>query len=195
VLLAQTTVSQGSIQGTITDPSGAVVGGAKITITHKATAQVISTTSTSSGTYNSGGLIPGDYVLRAEAKGFRTAEQGFVVQVGVTSSGNIKLEVGEASQVVEVQANTIQVNTEQSTVQGVITGDQIDKLPSMAATSWISPSSNRACRFKTVRRSIPPRPAILRFPSTVSSDALRVSNLTAWTSAMKPSERPRRILG
>jgi len=129
VLLAQTTVSQGSIQGTITDPSGAVVGGAKITITHKATAQVISTTSTSSGTYNSGGLIPGDYVLRAEAKGFRTAEQGFVVQVGVTSSGNIKLEVGEASQVVEVQANTIQVNTEQSTVQGVITGDQIDKLP------------------------------------------------------------------
>jgi hypothetical protein len=129
VLLAQTTVSQGSIQGTITDPSGAVVGGAKITITHKATAQVISTTSTNSGTYNSGGLIPGDYTLRVEAKGFRTAEQGFVVQVGVTSSGNIKLEVGEASQVVEVQANTIQVNTEQSTVQGVITGDQIDKLP------------------------------------------------------------------
>ncbi len=129
VLLAQTTVSQGSIQGTITDPSGAVVGGAKITITHKATGQVISTTSTSSGTYNSGGLIPGDYVLRVEAKGFRTSERAFAVQVGVTSSGNTKLEVGEASQVVEVQASSIQVNTEQSTVQGVITGDQIDKLP------------------------------------------------------------------
>jgi len=129
VLLAQTTVGQGSIQGTITDPSGAVVGGAKITITHKDTAQVISQTSTNSGTYNSGGLIPGDYTLRVEAKGFRTAEQAFAVQVGVTSSGNIKLEVGEASQVVEVQASSIQVNTEQSTVQGVITGDQIDKLP------------------------------------------------------------------
>jgi len=129
VLLAQTTVSQGSIQGTITDPSGAVVGGAKITITHKATGQVISTTSTSSGTYNSGGLIPGDYVLRIEAKGFRTSERAFAVQVGITSSGNTKLEVGEASQVVEVQASSIQVNTEQSTVQGVITGDQIDKLP------------------------------------------------------------------
>ncbi|HTA23995.1 MAG TPA: carboxypeptidase regulatory-like domain-containing protein [Terriglobales bacterium] len=129
VLLAQTTVSQGSIQGTVTDPSGAVVGGAKITITHKATGQVITTTSTSSGTYNSGGLIPGDYVLRIEAKGFRTSERAFAVQVGVTSSGNTKLEVGEASQVVEVQASSIQVNTEQSTVQGVITGDQIDKLP------------------------------------------------------------------
>ena len=129
VLLAQTTVSQGSIQGTVTDPSGAVVGGAKITITHKATGQVITTASTNSGTFNSGGLIPGDYVLRVEAKGFRTAERAYAVQVGVTSSGNIKLEVGEASQVVEVQASSIQVNTEQSTVQGVITGDQIDKLP------------------------------------------------------------------
>jgi Carboxypeptidase regulatory-like domain len=127
--IGQTTVSQGSIQGTITDPSGAVVGGAQITITHKSTGQVISTTSTNSGTFNSGGLIPGDYVLRAEAKGFRTAQQAFAVQVGVTSSGNIKLEVGETSQVVEVQASSIQVNTEQSTVQGVITGDQIDKLP------------------------------------------------------------------
>src|ERR1700722_2290880 len=56
LLVAQTTVSQGSIQGTITDPSGAVVGGANITITHKATGQVITTTSTGSGTFNSGGL-------------------------------------------------------------------------------------------------------------------------------------------
>jgi hypothetical protein len=128
-VIAQTTVSQGSIQGTVTDPSGAVVGGAKITITHKATGQVITTASTNSGTFNSGGLIPGDYVLRVEAKGFRTAQQAFAVQVGVTSSGSIKLELGETSQVVEVQASTIQVNTEQSTVQGVITGDQIDKLP------------------------------------------------------------------
>src|SRR5580704_3611023 len=118
VLLAQTTVGQGSIQGTVTDPSGAVVGGAKVTITHRATAQVITQTTTSSGTYNSGGLIPGDYVLRVEAKGFRTSERPFAVEVGVTSSGNIKLEVGEASQVVEVQASSIQVNTEQSTVQG-----------------------------------------------------------------------------
>jgi hypothetical protein len=126
---AQTTVSQGSIQGTISDPSGAVVGGATISITHQATGQIITTTSTGSGTYNSGGLIPGDYRVRVEAKGFRTAEGAFTVQVGVTASGNIKLEVGEASQVVEVQATSVQVNTEQATVQGVLTGDQIDKLP------------------------------------------------------------------
>src|SRR5579864_8304983 len=69
---AQTTVAQGSIQGSVTDPTGAVVGGAKVTITNKATGQVLTSTTTSAGTYNSGGLIPGDYMIRVEAKGFKT---------------------------------------------------------------------------------------------------------------------------
>ncbi|HWO35547.1 MAG TPA: TonB-dependent receptor, partial [Candidatus Acidoferrum sp.] len=126
---AQTTVSQGSIQGTVTDPTGAVVGGAKITITHKTTGQATTTTSSSSGTYSSGGLLPGDYVVRVEATGFKTTELPVVVQVTVTASGNVKLEVGQGSTVVEVQGSAITVNTEQATVQGVLTADQIDKLP------------------------------------------------------------------
>src|SRR6202162_4798710 len=91
---AQTTVSQGSIQGTVTDPTGAVVGGAKITITHKTTGQVTATSSSSSGTYSSGGLLPGDYVVRVEATGFKTTELPVVVQVTVTASGNVTLEAG-----------------------------------------------------------------------------------------------------
>jgi hypothetical protein len=126
---AQTTVAQGSIQGTVTDPSGAVVGGAKVTISNKATGQVSTTTTSSSGTYNSGGLIPGDYVVRVEAQGFKTSSLPVVVQVAVTASGTIKLEVGQESTVVEVQGSTVTVNTEQATVQGVLTGDQIDNLP------------------------------------------------------------------
>ena len=126
---AQTTVSQGSIQGTVTDASGAVVEGAKVTIISKANGRAITTSTTSSGTYNSGGLIPGDYVVRVEAKGFKTSEAAVVVQVAVTASGNVKLEVGQGNEVVEVQASTNVVNTEQATVQGVLTADQIDKLP------------------------------------------------------------------
>jgi hypothetical protein len=125
----QTTVAQGSIQGTVTDPSGAVISGAKITITNKGSRQVSTTTSSSSGLYNSGGLIPGDYLVRVEAKGFKTTETGVVVQVAVTASGNVKLEVGQESTVLEVQGNAVTVNTEQATVQGVLTADQIDKLP------------------------------------------------------------------
>lgn len=126
---AQTTVSQGSIQGTVTDASGAVVEGAKVSIISKANGRATSTTTTSSGTYNSGGLIPGDYVVRVEAKGFKTSEVTVVVQVTVTASGNVKLEVGQGNEIVEVQASSNAVNTEQATVQGVLTADQIDKLP------------------------------------------------------------------
>jgi hypothetical protein len=127
--LAQTTVAQGSIQGTVTDPTGAVVGGAKVLITHQATGAATKTTTSSSGTYNSGGLIPGDYVVRVEAKGFKTSQLPVVVQVTVTASGSIKLELGQEATVVEVQGASITVNTEQATVQGVLSGDQIDNLP------------------------------------------------------------------
>src|SRR6266446_1323095 len=102
---AQTTISTGSIQGTIADQSGAVVTGARVTITNKATGQALTMTSTSSGAYTSGSLIPGDYTVRVESKGFKTVEAGVTVQVGVTASGNIKLELGQESQVVEVQAS------------------------------------------------------------------------------------------
>ena len=128
-LLAQTTISTGSIQGLVTDPSGAVVGGAKISISDKATGRLITVKSTSAGAYTSGALTPGDYTLRVEAQGFKTSEVAVTVQVGVTAPGNVKLQVGQATQVVEVQGTEIAVNTQQATVQGVLTTQQIENLP------------------------------------------------------------------
>ncbi|MGZ4856706.1 MAG: carboxypeptidase-like regulatory domain-containing protein, partial [Candidatus Angelobacter sp.] len=61
---AQSTVATGSIQGTVTDPNGAVVPNAAITITNKATGQTSKLTSGSAGTYSSGALIPGEYEVR-----------------------------------------------------------------------------------------------------------------------------------
>jgi Carboxypeptidase regulatory-like domain len=128
-VLAQTTISTGSIVGTVTDPSAAVVSGAKVTITNKATGQVVTTTTTSTGNYATGALIPGDYTVRVEAAGFKTTQMQVVVQVNTTASGNVKLTLGESAQVVEVQASELAVNTEQATVQGVITAQQIENLP------------------------------------------------------------------
>src|SRR5437870_7081762 len=125
----QTTISTGSIQGTITDQSGALVNGAKVIITNKAAGQTITLTTSSSGTYTSGSLLPGNYVVRVEAKGFQTSELPVTVQVGTTSPGNLRLTVGKESQVVEVSAAEVRVNTEQATVQGVVTAQQIDQLP------------------------------------------------------------------
>jgi hypothetical protein len=129
LLLAQTTISTGSIVGTVTDPTGAVVSGAKVTIRNKATSSANTTTSTSAGTFTSGALIPGDYVVRIEAQGFKTTEVPVVVQVNTTAAANVKLAVGQSSQVIEVQGTDVTVNTEQSTVQGVLTAQQIENLP------------------------------------------------------------------
>src|SRR5438270_12762145 len=126
---AQSTVATGSIQGTVTDPNGAVVPDAAITITNKATGQTSKLTSSSSGTYASGALIPGQYTVRIEAKGFQTQVLNIPDQVGNTASGNAKLTLGQSTEVVEVTGSSVAINTEQPTVQGVLTTEQIENLP------------------------------------------------------------------
>jgi hypothetical protein len=128
LLIAQT-VGTGSIVGVVTDPQGAVVAGAKVGITNRATAAVIHVTTSSAGAYTSGPIVPGDYLVRIEAKGFKTSSLPLVVQVGNTASGSVKMQLGQESQVVEVQGNAVAVNTEQATVQGVLTLSQIENLP------------------------------------------------------------------
>jgi len=128
-LYAQSTISTGSIQGTVTDPSGAVVPAAKVVITNKGTGQVITVTTTSAGAYASGALNPAEYTVRVEAKGFKTTQLGTVVQTNTTASGNVTLALGDSTQVIEVQAGQVTVNTEQAIVQGVLTSEQIENLP------------------------------------------------------------------
>jgi hypothetical protein len=127
--LAQTTVSQGSIQGTVTDETNAVLPNATVTIRSESTGQVVTVKTSSAGAYNSGGLPVGEYLVRVQAKGFKTAELTIAVEISVTSSGNVKLQVGQETTTIDVQTNAITVNTEQSTVQGVLNGEQIDNMP------------------------------------------------------------------
>ena len=126
--LSQTSVSTGGIVGTVVDATGAVVPGAKVTITGS-TGQTIKTTTSGQGGYASGSLVPGAYTVRVEAKGFKTAQLPVDVKVDNTANGSVKLELGQESTVVEVQASEVQVNTEQATVQGVLTAGQIESLP------------------------------------------------------------------
>lgn len=126
---AQSTLSTGSIEGTISDPNGAVVPNAAINITNKANGTVTRIKSSSTGTYASGALQPGTYEVRVEVKGFRTAVLTVSAQVGVITTGNIALVVGQAQEVVEVTGSAVAINTEQATVQGVLTAQQIENLP------------------------------------------------------------------
>jgi hypothetical protein len=137
VLVAATNLSYGqaisqnggSIQGSITDPSGAVVPGATITIASPDTGYTHTLTSDKSGYYSLGPLIPGTYSITITAPNFETLKSTSVVRVGTVTSGNEKLTLGKSSETIEVNAGEIQINTEQIGVAGVITKEQIDSLP------------------------------------------------------------------
>src|SRR6266436_4283755 len=129
VAQAQAGLSTGSIQGTILDPNGSTVPAAKVSITSKATGAKLQAEMSPSGTYNSGPLVPGEYVVRVEAPGFKTAEVPTTVQVGNITTSSVTLEVGSTTTVISVEGAAITLNTEQSTIQGVVTQQQIENLP------------------------------------------------------------------
>ncbi len=129
LVAAQATAGTGSIQGSIVDSQGGAVSGARITITRRATGQVFPTSTNSTGSFSVAALIPGEYTVRVEAKGFKTAEMLVRAELSVISTANLTLEIGAESTVIIVEANAVTINTQQATVQDVITAKQIEDLP------------------------------------------------------------------
>lgn len=119
----------GSIVGTVTDPSGAAVASAKITATQATTSFARTVTSNSDGYYVISSLSPAAYTVTAEAGGFRVQKQEVTLLADQTLTLNVKLQVGMASQVIEVSENTVQVDTATSTLKQVIEQQRIAELP------------------------------------------------------------------
>jgi hypothetical protein len=123
------TTSGGAIQGTITDPSGAVVPGATIVITEPATGYTHTLKTDKSGIYVLGPLVPGTYSISVSAPNFEAFKETTTVRIGTVASGNIKLTLGKSTETVEVTTGVLTVNTDQIGVAGVVTREQIDSLP------------------------------------------------------------------
>src|SRR5260370_20225480 len=104
---AEATISTGSVQGAILDPKGAVVVSAKVTITNKDTGQKSKPEVSSAGTYNSGPLPPGTYVVRIEAQGFNTTDKPVGVAVGIITTANVTLELGSETTIITVESSAI----------------------------------------------------------------------------------------
>jgi hypothetical protein len=120
---------EATIVGTVTDPTGAAVPGASISITNTDTGQVLQLPSNNAGEYVAPSLHIGHYRLRAEAKGFKSVERkDLVLQVGDRERIDIQLEVGNATEQITVEATPIAVQADSSEVSAVISGDQVSQI-------------------------------------------------------------------
>ena len=118
-----------SIVGTVTDPSGAAVPSVKITIANSETGLTHTVVSNESGQYAFPELKIGHYDAKAEAVGFKVAEQkGLVLQVGDRDRVDFQMQVGGAQETITVEANAIRVQTDSGEQSNVITGQQISQI-------------------------------------------------------------------
>src|SRR5260370_24871766 len=96
---ARAQVSGATLSGTVTDPSGAAIAGAKVSITNKATSVTRDVTTDSSGFYSAPNLLPGSYEVTFGASGFSTTkESNLTLTVGAQQLLNAPLKIGAASQ-------------------------------------------------------------------------------------------------
>jgi hypothetical protein len=122
--------AQGTIVGHITDPSGAVVAGAKVTVKNLTSGIVNTGVANSSGDYEVPALDPGPYSVTAEASGFAQAQAlNVTLEVQQTLRQDFKLTVGSVSSTVEVTASTQMLHTDDTTIGQVLEAETIQNLP------------------------------------------------------------------
>jgi hypothetical protein len=114
----------------VQDPTGAVVPGATVTATEAATGFARSTVANETGSYVFPSLRPTVYVISAESPGFRRHSQsGVEVLASARITLNLTLQVGDVTELVEVQGNAIQVNTTSSELSEVVDQSRIVEMP------------------------------------------------------------------
>jgi carboxypeptidase family protein/TonB-dependent receptor-like protein len=119
-----------SIQGLVTDASGAIIAGAKVTITNEGMGVSQTVTTNETGNYNFPTVLVGNYDVKCEMQGFKTESVKAVrVETGAQVRQNFQLPVGEITETVEVSAAAVALNTENPTVGGVIENKRIVELP------------------------------------------------------------------
>jgi hypothetical protein len=132
-LATATTFAQagaGGVHGLVTDPTGAIVPGAKVTALNQATGTSQSTLSTSAGLYSFVSLPPGSYKITASRKGFESVAQDKVsVSVDQVTTVDISLRVGSVTDTVTVSEAVDLVESGNSTVGQLISAETIDRVP------------------------------------------------------------------
>lgn len=122
---------RGTITGTVTDSTGATVTGATVTITNVGTNIPITLVTNSQGSFTAPALQVGNYKVKIEKSGFKTAVQDNVkVSVGLTATVDVTMEVGEVTQTVEIAAGVgPQLQTESAKISSTVANKMVEELP------------------------------------------------------------------
>src|SRR5262249_25849927 len=121
---------RGSIKGQVTDPSGAIIPGARVTAVREGTQEPYTATTNSAGDYSIPYVLPGVYKMTIEAPGFKkAASEAVMLDVAQKLNLDFQLEVGSVSEQVLVQADSAMVNTGDASGGSVLDTDKIQNLP------------------------------------------------------------------
>jgi outer membrane receptor protein involved in Fe transport len=133
VTLAQ--VDRATLTGVVRDPSGAVLSGAIVTVTHLATGVESKTTTTDEGTYLAVNLPPGEALVEAQASGFQKFAQTVRLEIGNRASLDFSLTVGSISETVRVEGVSPLLDTQSSVIGSVVSQVEVSNLP-LAIRNW-----------------------------------------------------------
>jgi Carboxypeptidase regulatory-like domain len=128
ISMAQSIVT-GAVSGTVTDPSGAVIVGANLTLKNPATGESLTATSGGTGGFQFTLLQPGTYTLAVTQSGFKQASESVEVHLGQISTVNLKMEVGSGSVTVEVTGQGALLQTEDANISTNFDTRQIENVP------------------------------------------------------------------
>jgi hypothetical protein len=120
----------GTILGTVTDSTGAIIPGVKVTVTNTQTNSAYRTTTGSAGDYQAPSLNPGTYSVAAEMKGFqRSVTTGFTLDVDQRVRVDLALKPGAVTETLEVTAQAVTLDTDSAALSQLVSQQQVEELP------------------------------------------------------------------
>jgi Carboxypeptidase regulatory-like domain len=168
-------VPTGTITGLIADPTGAAIPDASVVVTNKETGLKRALLASDAGDFSVSALLPGIYEVTADANGFKRLRREATVEAGSTTSVNLAMEVGPASEQLTVQSAVPQISYESTEISGIVTPPQIKSLPlngrSYLELAKLEPGAQQPTRASNNRTLVP----LLGAPAGQNGRATRVT--------------------
>jgi hypothetical protein len=138
ILWAQS--GRGNVSGTVRDSSGASIPAAKVKVTNSATNESYDLTTNSSGDFTAADVPVGSYSVNVQKEGFGPAAiNGLTVNAAATARADVTMQIGQSRQTIEVQADAVQVNSEDSQMAVTVNQTLVNELPLVVAGTIRSP--------------------------------------------------------